>query len=149
MNQPAAPFLTIITPVYNRASLLGACYESLCRQTELDFEWIVVDDGSTDGSAELAEAFAADRFPTAGVFLYAMMAAGGDLGASVAPQLVGIITDAVIANDKLSAMAGSMGLAPDQLGMKLGLLVGMLFPLVGIFVFIRLRKERVKKGLEQ
>lgn len=63
MNQPAAPFLTIITPVYNRASLLGACYESLCRQTELDFEWIVVDDGSTDGSAELAEAFSSDRFP--------------------------------------------------------------------------------------
>ena len=92
---------------------------------------------------------AADRFPTAGVFLYAMMAAGGDLGASVAPQLVGIITDAVIANDKLSAMAGNLGLAPDQLGMKLGMLVGMLFPLVGIFVFIRLRKERVKKGLEQ
>ena len=92
---------------------------------------------------------ATERFPTAGVFLYALMAAGGDLGASVAPQLVGLITDGVIASSKLSAFAGEMGLAPDQLGMKLGMLVGMLFPLTAIFVILRIRKDRVQRGLEK
>ena len=78
------------------------------------------------------------RFPTAGVFIFAMMAAGGDLGASVGPQLVGIITDAVIASPKAAELAASLSLAPEQLGMKLGMLCGMLFPLVGILVYARI-----------
>lgn len=40
--------LTVLTPTYNRAALLPRLFESLCRQTCKDFEWIVVDDGSTD-----------------------------------------------------------------------------------------------------
>lgn len=63
MNIQASPMLTILTPVYNRAALLGACYDSLRRQTDRDFEWIVVDDGSSDNSADVAEAFSADLFP--------------------------------------------------------------------------------------
>ncbi len=79
--------------------------------------------------------------PTGGVFIYAMMAAGGDLGASVGPQLVGIVTDVVKAWPVTAAFATAHDLAPDQLGLKLGLLVGMLFPLVAIFVYHRLRKN--------
>lgn len=40
--------LTIFTPTYNRAKLLHRLYQSLCRQTSKDFEWLIVDDGSTD-----------------------------------------------------------------------------------------------------
>ncbi len=40
--------LTVFTPVYNRGELLRRAYDSLCRQTDMDFEWLVVDDGSTD-----------------------------------------------------------------------------------------------------
>lgn len=40
--------LTIFTPVYNRAYLITKLYDSLCRQSCCDFEWIIVDDGSTD-----------------------------------------------------------------------------------------------------
>lgn len=40
--------ISVITPTYNRAYILTQCYESLCNQTNKDFEWIVVDDGSTD-----------------------------------------------------------------------------------------------------
>lgn len=40
--------VTIFTPTFNRAYIIGNLYESLCHQTNFDFEWIVVDDGSTD-----------------------------------------------------------------------------------------------------
>ena len=52
--------LTIITPTYNRAHTLSACFNSLARQTCRDYQWIIVDDGSTDGTEELIESFAAD-----------------------------------------------------------------------------------------
>lgn len=42
--------LTIFTPTYNRRNLIGRLYESLLRQSSYDFEWIVVDDGSSDGT---------------------------------------------------------------------------------------------------
>lgn len=45
--------LTIFTPTYNRAYTIGALYESLCVQTNQDFEWLVVDDGSTDDTEKL------------------------------------------------------------------------------------------------
>ncbi len=89
---------------------------------------------------------ASDRFPAGGVFIYAMMAAGGDLGASVAPQLVGVITDVASVNPSLVSVAERLSLAPDQLGMKLGMLVGMLFPLAGIFVYARLYKTRKRSS---
>lgn len=79
---------------------------------------------------------ASDKYPQGGVFIYAIMAAGGDLGASVVPQLLGMITDAAINSPKLMATAAGMNLTPEQLGMKLGMLFGMLFPLVGTFVFL-------------
>ncbi len=85
---------------------------------------------------------ASDRFSKCGVFIYAMMAAGGDLGASVGPQLVGIVTDAAIESPNALAIAQSLNLAPEQLGMKLGMLVGMIFPLLAIPVFLYIHKKK-------
>lgn len=45
--------ITIFTPTYNRALLLKRLYASLLQQTDSDFEWLVVDDGSIDNTAEL------------------------------------------------------------------------------------------------
>lgn len=87
---------------------------------------------------------ASDRFPAGGVFIYAMMAAGGDLGASVGPQLIGIITDTVSASPFFAEIAEGMNIGADQLGMKLGMLVGMLFPLAAIFVFAKFLKQKKK-----
>lgn len=85
---------------------------------------------------------ASDRFPAGGVFIYAMMAAGGDLGASVGPQLVGIITDTAIAAFDADTLMQTFGLSPEQFGIKLGMLVGMIFPLIGIFVTARILKSK-------
>ncbi len=45
--------LTVFTPTYNREELLPRLYHSLCMQTNMNFEWIVVDDGSTDNTEKL------------------------------------------------------------------------------------------------
>ena len=66
MNGSAAaqPAFTVFTPTFNRAHTLPRAYESLRAQTLRDFEWLVVDDGSTDGTAALVERWAAESaFP--------------------------------------------------------------------------------------
>lgn len=47
--------ISVFTPTYNRKHLLPRLYESLCRQSSKDFEWLIVDDGSTDGTREYVE----------------------------------------------------------------------------------------------
>lgn len=47
--------LTVFTPTYNRKHTLPRTYESLCRQTSMDFDWLVIDDGSSDGTREWIE----------------------------------------------------------------------------------------------
>ncbi|MCC4722356.1 glycosyltransferase family A protein [Salinicoccus sp. RF5] len=47
--------ITVYTTTYNRAYILTKAYESLCRQTCDDFEWLIVDDGSTDNTATLVQ----------------------------------------------------------------------------------------------
>lgn len=58
-------FLTVFTSTYNRANTLLRTYESLCKQTEKDFEWLIVDDGSTDNTeAQVSKWVEADNgFP--------------------------------------------------------------------------------------
>ncbi|MCC5969917.1 MAG: glycosyltransferase family 2 protein [Pararhodobacter sp.] len=56
-----APGISVIVPVYNVAAHVGACIDSLRAQSLTDFEALVIDDGSTDGSGEVAlEAIAGD-----------------------------------------------------------------------------------------
>lgn len=54
-------FITIFTPTYNRAYLLRNLYNSLLEQTDKDFNWIVVDDGSTDNTEELFNEFKSEN----------------------------------------------------------------------------------------
>ena len=48
-----SPTLTILTPAYNRSHTLPRLYQSLIKQTDSNFEWIVVDDGSVDDTRPL------------------------------------------------------------------------------------------------
>ena len=43
--------VTVLTPTYNRVNTLPKLVDSLCRQTRTDFQWLVIDDGSTDESS--------------------------------------------------------------------------------------------------
>lgn len=49
------PFLTVFTPAYNRAYTLPRTYESMKSQRNTDFIWLIVDDGSSDNTAELVK----------------------------------------------------------------------------------------------
>lgn len=49
--------LTVYTPSYNRADLLPRGYQALCGQTSHDFVWIIIDDGSKDGTRELVRSW--------------------------------------------------------------------------------------------
>lgn len=53
--------LTVFTPTYNRAHTLSRLYHSLCMQSNDNFEWLIVDDGSTDSTEELIKTFISDR----------------------------------------------------------------------------------------
>ncbi len=47
--------ITVFTPTYNRGNLLNRLYQSLCQQIHKDFEWVVVDDGSTDETSSIVK----------------------------------------------------------------------------------------------
>lgn len=53
--------ISVLTPSYNRGNLLGNLYQSLIRQDFYDFEWVVVDDGSTDSTDEIVDKFIQEK----------------------------------------------------------------------------------------
>ncbi len=55
------PLFSVVTPVYNRAALVGRCIESVLRQPVDDWELILVDDGSTDDSVSVMRSYADPR----------------------------------------------------------------------------------------
>ncbi len=88
-----------------------------------------------------------EKIPGVGVAAYALMASGGDLGASVAPQLMGIVIDRVAVSDYAARRALEVGLSPEQIGMQTGMLVTSLFPILGIALLLLItryfRKNKV------
>ena len=47
--------ITVFTPTYNREKLLPILYSGLCAQSSKDFVWLIIDDGSADGTGELVK----------------------------------------------------------------------------------------------
>ena len=82
-----------------------------------------------------------ENIPHVGVAAYALMAAGGDLGGSVAPQLLGIIADTVRESSFGISLANTLGLSPEQAGLKVAMLAAALFPLLGIGVVLIIKKR--------
>ena len=59
--------ITVFTPTYNRGNLLNRLYQSLCKQKNKEFEWVIVDDGSTDETSSvikmIQDKHACENFP--------------------------------------------------------------------------------------
>ena len=90
-----------------------------------------------------------EKFPNPGVAAYALMAAGGDFGASVAPQLLGVVVDKVTVSDFAINLSNSISLTPEQIGMKAGMLTASLFPLCGIALIVFMKKYFSRKAEKQ
>ncbi|MBO5348489.1 MAG: glycosyltransferase family 2 protein [Clostridia bacterium] len=53
--------ITVFTPTFNRAYILEKLYKSLLNQTDKSFEWVIVDDGSTDNTKALVDKFIEEK----------------------------------------------------------------------------------------
>ncbi|MGE4565755.1 MAG: MFS transporter, partial [Victivallaceae bacterium] len=89
-----------------------------------------------------AVVLAGKRFPLAGAWLYAMLAAGGDIGASIGPYAIGVIADRAAGQTWLSGVLAYSGLSAEQFGLRAGLFCGALFPLITFFLLLHFRKLR-------
>ena len=81
-----------------------------------------------------------EKMPNPGVAAYALMAAGGDFGASIAPQLIGVVVDKVSESNFASELSGTLSMTTEQIGMKAGMLIASVFPFIGIFLLMFIRR---------
>lgn len=77
-----------------------------------------------------------EKIEGASVTAFALMAAGGDMGAALAPQLMGIIIDKVSLTNWAYTLGEKLNLTAEQIGLKTGMLVSAVFPLIGVLVLI-------------
>lgn len=90
-----------------------------------------------------------EKIPNPGVAAYALMAAGGDFGSSIAPQLMGIVVDTVAASSWAESLSQTILLSPEQIGMKAGMIITAIFPIIGVFLILyikRFSKERLPEN---
>ena len=57
MSDHGKPLASVVMPVYNTEKYLAEAIESILAQTLTDFEFIIIDDGSSDGSAEICRSY--------------------------------------------------------------------------------------------
>ena len=93
--------------------------------------------------------FMEEKIPKVGVAAYALMAAGGDFGASLSPQALGIIVDNIAVTDWAVSLANNFATSPDQIGFKVGILIITIFPLLGLGVLYLMKKHFKKDDNKQ
>ncbi|MBQ1258271.1 MAG: MFS transporter, partial [Clostridia bacterium] len=82
-----------------------------------------------------------ENIPGTGVAAYALMAAGGDFGASLAPQLLGVVADKVKVSAFAADLSQKLSLTTDQIGLKAGMLVTSVFPILGVILLLFIIKR--------
>jgi MFS family permease len=88
-----------------------------------------------------------ERFPLAGAWMFAILAAGGDIGASVGPWFLGFVADNLGNVPYFANLAQSMQLNIEQIGLKGGILICSVFPILAFILlwFIKLNKTKINK----
>lgn len=85
-----------------------------------------------------------------GVAAYALMASAGDFGASLAPQLMGIVIDNVSVSKFALNLSATLNLTPEQIGLKTGMLITSIFPILGtilmVFIIKYFKKQKAQEN---
>lgn len=91
---------------------------------------------------------ASDKFPAAGVAMFALMAAGGDLGGAIGPQLVGSIADWALTGERIRSLSSVLSLTTEQLSMKIGLTSAIIFPLCATVLYVKNWRDESRKNTQ-
>ena len=81
-----------------------------------------------------------EKIPMPGVAAYALMAAGGDFGASVAPQALGMIVDRIALTEWAQTFGSGLSLTPEEVGFKAGMLMAAAFPALGVLLLMYMKR---------
>lgn len=81
-----------------------------------------------------------EKIPSPGVAAYALMAAGGDMGASVAPQLLGIVVDRVSVSNFAAELSRTSLMTAEEIGLKVGMIIAAVFPIIGVALLMYIRR---------
>lgn len=84
-----------------------------------------------------------------GVAAYALMASAGDFGASLAPQLMGIVVDNISVSEFALNMSNTLNLSPEQIGLKVGMLITSIFPILGSILIVFIIRYFKKQKLQE
>ncbi len=89
--------------------------------------------------------FSAARFPMGGTAMFGILAVCGDIGGAFGPWLAGVVSDNAQKTAAVAGLAAQTGLELEQLGLKAGLLLGLVFP-VCMFIALIILRRRFRSG---
>lgn len=88
--------------------------------------------------------YCSNKYPSGGVIMYALLAAGGDLGGCMAPQAVGAVSDLFATTPLALKLAQTLNLTTEQVGMKAGILSAVIFPILGALTVFLIERKKIK-----
>ena len=90
--------------------------------------------------------FSSARFPNGGAAMFGVLAIFGDIGCSVGPWLTGIVSDSAQKLPQLTALTEKYSLSIEQIGLKAGILIGIIFPVTMLLGLISLKNKNTKNS---
>jgi len=85
---------------------------------------------------------ASDKYPLAGAWMFAILAAAGDIGAAFGPFITGIVAEQSIKTRLITNWAAKLGISAEQLGMRTGILIATIFPAIALVCHIALKNRQ-------
>lgn len=123
-------FFTVYTPTYNRADLLPRVYASLLAQEDQDFEWLIIDDGSTDDTAALVQGWINKPQPFPIRYIHQAnqgryMATNKAISLASGEMFVTVDSDDWLTDDALRAIRTAWENIPDNLRSRCASVAGL------------------------